>query len=262
MDTITERTIGDRYYLYGLSSSNTPKSIRYIGFTLTPEKRLNEHIRDCNRSKINTYKKNWIKKELKSGNTILMTILNEYEVRDDVILAEINTIKLFMDAGINLVNGTLGGDGVVCTDDVRIKLSNAKKNFKHSEETKLKLKNIFTGRKHSKETKHKMSVSRKGKCGRIWTKEERIKLSKSLKGKPSQLKGRIISDETKAKISLTKTGIPSKKRKRVQQLNKNYELIHTFPSLIDATIKTKINNIHRCINGGRKTAGGYIWKYE
>lgn len=52
--------------------------------------------------------------------------------------------------------------------------------------------------------------------------------------------------------------------KKVVMLSKNHEKIETFDSIIGAERKTGISNgsIVDCLHGRRKTAGGYIWKYE
>ena len=55
-----------------------------------------------------------------------------------------------------------------------------------------------------------------------------------------------------------------KKRISIIQLDKNYNYINTFLSCMDAERNTGIynGNIIACCKGRRKTAGGYIWKYE
>lgn len=52
--------------------------------------------------------------------------------------------------------------------------------------------------------------------------------------------------------------------KSVIQFDKNMNIINIFKSIREAERKTKINNgnISECCQGNRKTAGGYIWKYE
>lgn len=50
----------------------------------------------------------------------------------------------------------------------------------------------------------------------------------------------------------------------ILQYNKSLKLINTYSSLMDAERETGIpnNNICNCCKNKRKTAGGYIWKYE
>ena len=52
------------------------------------------------------------------------------------------------------------------------------------------------------------------------------------------------------------------RRKQVYQFNKKGELIAVFQSTREAERSTNIchNNISQCVNGQRKTAGGFIWK--
>lgn len=53
-------------------------------------------------------------------------------------------------------------------------------------------------------------------------------------------------------------------KKKVFQLSKNNVIINKFESVTEASNKTKIKicNISQCALGQRKTAGGYIWRYE
>lgn len=55
-----------------------------------------------------------------------------------------------------------------------------------------------------------------------------------------------------------------KRSKRIQQFSKDLELIRVYDSISDAERKTGIYNpnIIKCCKGERRTAGGYIWKYE
>lgn len=55
-----------------------------------------------------------------------------------------------------------------------------------------------------------------------------------------------------------------KKSKSVLQLDKQFNLINKFSSISEAERQTKIPNanIVKCCKNMRKTAGGFIWKYE
>lgn len=57
---------------------------------------------------------------------------------------------------------------------------------------------------------------------------------------------------------------PETTKKEVFQLSKNNVIINKFRSITEASNKTKIKicNISQCALGQRKTAGGYIWRYE
>ena len=87
------------------------------------------------------------------------------------------------------------------TEETKIKIGKSSKNRKPmlgkkmTEETKKRLKEINLGRKHSEESKKKMSDAHKGRIYKPLTEEHKNKLSESNKGK------HIITDEIKNKIS-------------------------------------------------------------
>lgn len=104
------------------------------------------------------------------------------------------------DIGYNL---TYGGDGVIPTEDVRIRISKSKKGKqtwikgKHlSEETKRKISEAKKGKHPSEETKIKLRESHKGK--KI-SEEQKIKISENNKG-------HSVSYETRKKISESEKG--------------------------------------------------------
>ncbi len=53
-------------------------------------------------------------------------------------------------------------------------------------------------------------------------------------------------------------------KKNILQFDKNNNYISKYSSLKEIQDKTKIHypNISDCLHGRRKTAGGFIWKYE
>lgn len=144
----------------------------------------------------------------------------------------------------------------------------------HSEKTKLKISNAHKGKKRSEELTKKLIEINKGnkyRFGSHQTKEAKKKISEANKGNKYCL-GRITSDETKKKISIANKGkhmSPNtefkkgysniKWRKKVLCIETNilYESI-TFASK-DTNIS--ISNISTCCSGRSKTAGGYHWRY-
>ena len=100
-----------------------------------------------------------------------------------------------------------------------------------------------------------------------------IKLSEESKKKISKIhKGKIVSDETKKKMSFAKQNMNKEtkkkmslaKQKSVIQLDKNNNFIAKFNSIIEAKTKTGIDNssISKCCLGKCKSIGGYLWLYE
>lgn len=72
--------------------------------------------------------------------------------------------------------------------------------YRHSDEAKRKISEAFIGKKHSEEHKHRVS---KALTGRKLSEEHKQKLSKIHKGKPSRMLGKKLSEEHKRKISKT-----------------------------------------------------------
>lgn len=88
------------------------------------------------------------------------------------------------------------------TEEVRKKMSDAHKGKKHSEETKKRMSDVKKG-KLSEETLLKMSVARQGKSsgmlGKVVSDDTKNKISEKLKGK-------VLSEETKEKMRLSHLG--------------------------------------------------------
>ena len=82
--------------------------------------------------------------------------------------------------------------------------------------------------------------------------------------------GRIVSEETKRKMSKSKLGktpknlslLISSRVKKVYQYGLDGVLLKEWKSMNDAKRELSINNINMVANGKRCTAGGYIWRYS
>jgi len=251
------------FYIYGLFSTKD-EIIKYIGYTSDLKERLKEHNKDINRVKVKTYKKNWIKKCISEGYNIDYLILDTALTQSEACELEKFYIQNYLENNVQIVNGTLGGDGGIMTEESRRKLSKSCKGRIMSLETRNKISESKKGTILSEETKRKMSESQKRIGNKIiFTDEVRKKLSDRMTGIPGLRKGKLHSEESKLKISESKKGTVSSKRKEVLQIDpKTKEIIKTFDSLLSAIKETRINNIHRCITQKRKTAGNYEWKYK
>lgn len=137
--------------------------------------------------------------------------------------------------------GNLGNAGVTFSDEAKIKMSNAKKNRKLTEEHKKHISEGCIGHKPA-----------------VFTDEVKEKLRLANIGK-------TLSNETKNKISKSLTGIKRsqetlKKRKENNPMNVCVycvELNITFPTITDAANYTgaQRSNIQKCLRGERHTAG-------
>lgn len=125
-----------------------------------------------------------------------------------------------------------------------------------------------------------------GITGFKMSKESKIKMSNKAKGRPSPTKGKIMTDEQKLKISVSKKGkkiksnkwtenkreIYSKHLNTIHENNKKHILkfdlennfIKEYSSVQEAALElnTRYNNISRVLAGKRKTLYGYKWKYK
>lgn len=112
---------------------------------------------------------------------------------------ERDMIALYDCISPNGYNLTEGGGGCKCSEETRLKMSNARKGIHLSEETRLKMSNIRKGKHLSEETRYKISEARKGKHH---SEETKIKISNARKG----VKRKPHSEETKHKISESHKG--------------------------------------------------------
>lgn len=149
-----------KIWIYTLSDPRCG-SIKYVGKTFRPKKRLYEHM---TKIKSNTKKVAWIKSLLKKGLEPIFDILEETDIENSDWL-EIYWISQFKTWGFNLKNHTNGGGGSYGVEPWNKGLRGV---FKHSEESKKKMsvsrkgkcdgeKNGFYGKKHSKENLKKFS---------------------------------------------------------------------------------------------------------
>lgn len=134
------------------------------------------------------------------------------------------------------------------------------------------------GVKYTPEQIQKMRKNRIYKTGWKHTEEARKMISlnnaKNLlgkKGKDHPAFNKIVSEETRKKISISKSGSnnphfnkPSEFAKKVNQYDLENNFIKTFNSLKEAAIylgKTH-SHISQCCNGKRNKAYGFIWKFN
>jgi hypothetical protein len=150
--------------VYGLASSKD-SVIRYVGQTSRDLKtRLQWHMTWTLKERDKSRRTAWIKSVLKSGHELLITPLQEGAERH---VDEMKWIRRLKDEGIELVNGTLGGDSCI--------------GVPKTEAHKAKIKAALTGMR------------------RPWTAER----NRQRRGLP----GHAITPESKVKISLANTGI-------------------------------------------------------
>jgi hypothetical protein len=191
--------------VYGLCSSED-KKIRYVGQTTrTLADRLDSHIHP------NAYGKKrrvwkWINGVINKGFKVEMITLQSNAIWNT---SEMQWIAWFKADGIDLVNGTSGGDGVLGrkkTDAEKLHMSKVMTGKKKSAEHIAKIVFARTGKKLSAEIKQKLSLAKKGKMpknlaqlhisnkGLVRTEENKKKISNSLKGRMVTSKEQLLKN--------------------------------------------------------------------
>lgn len=115
-----------------------------------------------------------------------------------------------------------------------------------------------SGFKHSKLARQKMSEAAKHRCTDEWRKQRSILMKGRFVGEKSSNYGKEISEETRRKISNTRS------RKPVVQLTLDGDFIASFDGILDAEKQTNIHQseIGKCCQGKVKSAGGFLWVYK
>ena len=117
--------------------------------------------------------------------------------------------------------------------------------FHFSEEQRKMISKKMLGKKLSKETRKKLSESKRGVK---FSEEHKNALSVAIK---QMIKRKIENGER----------LPAK-RKSVLQFDKRGNFIQRFDSADEAARYLNISHINDVCYGRRKSAGGYIWKWE
>ena len=118
--------------------------------------RLNEHIRDA-RSGTKNHRCNWIRSMLSKG--LRPTIELQTEVSSDGCRAEIAYIAYYKKMGVNLTNGTDGGEGTTGLIPVNKGKTGL---YHHTEETKRRIRDGGKGRIVSEATREKTRATLTG----------------------------------------------------------------------------------------------------
>lgn len=232
-------------YIYKITS---PSSKIYIGKTNNLRNRICAY-RNAHKSNTNTLiytsikKYGWDAHVFEVIDSASIDILNELEIS---YIQKYNSYRHNNPYGLNL---TIGGDGAFGRID--------------SAETRKKRAAHHIGSKRSEETRYLMSLAKKGKS--------------------SNRKNCIISQETRNKISKANTGKVKpasfhikKYQTLLDKLIKTHSAILQIDPITNCIIKEWIEipkyisnqmnieyaSIKRALNKKYKTSGGYVWKYK
>lgn len=170
-------------------------AIRYVGKTIKPNQRFNEH---CSDKKLN-HKACWIRS---LGKKPVMVVLEECEA--EWAQAEQWWISYFKYLGAKLVNATAGGEGTPGYSlplSAREKIAEANRRRKVTPESKQKISASSVGRTHSLETKAKIGAVHRNK---VVSEETKLKLRARRVSDEcrEKLRNRTFSEETRLKMSI------------------------------------------------------------
>ena len=153
----------DHTFIYSLEYPEG--NVRYIGKSNNPKKRFNSHLKDAIKF-THSHKLAWINSLLKEDKKPILKIIDEVSM-DNWQFWEKYWIAQFKVWGFDLTNSTEGGDGLVNFDQkIKQRISES-------------LKKYFKEIGESEETKKRKSIAQ---SKRVRTKEEKLKISKSLSG--------------------------------------------------------------------------------
>lgn len=171
--------------------------IRYVGKTINPRTRYKEHIGSTK----GTHCNKWVR-SLKPSIPIFVEL---EVVSSDWIEAEQFWIAYFKSLGARLTNLTAGGEGMV--------------GYTATEETRKRISSATAGRRLTPEHRLKISTNNRSKVGYKLSDEAKTKISIASMGNKSSV-GRIISPETRAKLSLTSRNMSLEARAKISAAGK------------------------------------------
>ena len=265
-------------YIYTLSSSETPTEIRYIGKAKNLKDRLRRHVSSYSLNKEINYKNNWIKSELAKGNTIL---INEIDCVEESIWVESETyyIGKYKELGYKLTNSTIGGEGILLTEEVIKKRNESNRNSEkrkqyNKEKGILSLEENIKKYKINKVDNLLMAYRNCPNCGKIieYSSEKIKSVINSIKRantenrecfscsngcKNNYFYGKKLND---GKEKQEKYG------KKILQCDKEGNILNEYASIREANEKTGIDrkSISNCAKKVKSfnTAGGFIFKFK
>lgn len=173
----------NRTFVYGLYSHTEPDLVRYVGITTKSlAERMANHRYDLFVKNIKTKKTKWMKEVLDNNSDIEIKAIEECVSFKIACERERYWISLFRQQGVDLVNSTSGGQGLLALEI--------------PEQTKKKISDTLKGHSVSKSTRDKISQSVK-EYWQNMTKEKKEDFC---------IKKKNISIETREKMSQSKIG--------------------------------------------------------
>lgn len=135
----------------------------------------------------------------------------------------------------------------------RLAISQRKLGQKHTAESKAKMSQIKMGKKASPEARNKMSIARKGKKREISSEKWKIAMQNAHKGK-------IVSAETRLKMSISKRNMSLETRRKIAE-SKIGKIPHNAKPIVDTLTGTIWSSLKKAAQANSihyKTLAGYL----
>lgn len=197
-------------YVYGLLEPRTFE-LRYIGQTIKhPAARLAAHLTPGTLRK-HSYVARWLSGLVKKGLKPIIAVLDVAHDQAELDRLEVEHIARYRENGFRLVNLSNGGGGragYVPPRKERDKIAAAQRGIpkpKHTAEWKLRMSALMTGRKAVNPPEHYTRLAEM-KRGVPRSEETKAKISKTKTGQPSGRKGVKHTEATKGRISAARSG--------------------------------------------------------
>lgn len=199
-------------FIYALCEPGT-RTVRYIGKANNPKRRLRQHLRYTIQNE--THIGRWLRSLVSVGLSPALVVLAEVS-RDSWQQEEIRYIRSARILGLNLTNGTDGGDGCPnLSPEAHAKMSAAKSGENHpmfgkhlSEETIVLLSAAKSSENLSEETRALLSAAKSGKNNPNFGKM----------GSASSNFGTVRSPKSRAKTSASMTALWARRKQRDQEI--------------------------------------------
>lgn len=214
-----------RWWIYVLIETRPDHKLfgqpRYVGWTTDPRRRFKKHLGDAKHKR--TQKECWVAAVIQSGLKPVMMLVESGIGDDTWPEAETRWIARYRALGHDLTNATDGGEGqkgLVHSENTRMQMSAAHAGKKFTEEHKANIADALRGKDFiTPEIRAKIAAAQKGKPRGPHSAEHKAKISAANKNPGPETrarmsaaqKGRIVSAETRAKLSIASTN------------NKNFE---------------------------------------
>ena len=153
-----------KHLVYGLIDPRT-NELRYIGKSSRGLKRPKLHRQPKYRIG-KTHRRMWLMSMWEDNETVpSVLVLKECQSESEALEQEVILIAFFKQTGIDLTNGTDGGDGISghkMTEDTRAKMSKSKLGVKFSPEHCSNMGKAKLGKKHTVEAREHMRIAHLG----------------------------------------------------------------------------------------------------